>query len=94
MMSTSELQARAHNTNILRRKRNGWKNPYPHNPKLVREYLPTCNDPELTIRLRESTVNRLKDWTWYDDPKNKGNDRTYNEIILELLNQVKNKDLD
>ena len=47
-----------------------------------RPTLPTEN-PELTIKLRESTIKELKTLSW--EVCKTGNERTYDDIILFLL---------
>ena len=44
---------------------------------------PPTNNPELTIRIKESTVELLKE-TAYDMDK-KGNDHTYDDVIMYLV---------
>jgi hypothetical protein len=52
------------------------------------EVMPTDN-PELTIKLRQSTVDELKNLSWQLDKK--GNDRTYDQIVLHLIRAYSDK---
>ncbi len=55
------------------------------------ETLPTKN-PELTIRLSESTVNELRAFSWeLSKGRNNNNQQTYDSLILHLIDKCRRR---
>lgn len=85
MMSEQEVEIRRNNILESRSQRNGNRNIYRHRPnRHERQMLPVSEDPILTIQIKESTVSRLK-------RASHGDNRTYDQLILDLLQQCSKK---